>query len=177
MRIVLAIAIWALCVGGVRLYLAHRDENRPAAPPAFERREAPGAYALELTTTFGWRPQSAEPDPFSLSGEPEAPTPPLRVQLDGREILAWTRELKPGEPVRAADIQGVKTGKNEFFIRALPQGEHAGARHAVRVRLFRDERPLADRTFWTEGALGLAETVSIEVEPEPRAPGEAEHAH
>ena len=50
MRIVAAILVWIVLVGGVSLYMARREMTAP--PREYVRPEAPGIYALDVTASF-----------------------------------------------------------------------------------------------------------------------------
>ncbi len=55
------------------------------------------------------------------------------------------------------------TGRNEFFIRAIPQDSTNPIARAIRVRILRDGQPLTDETLWSEPGDVVEGAVVVEV--------------
>ena len=144
MRIGLVAVIWVVLIGGMIVYLHHRDIPDLAAGTAIELRTAEGNYVLEIITTF-----AVEPDPFALQVDQSEKPTALVVRLGGREILRRTDRLEAGTPIRVEPIVGVVEGTNEIYLEASPPLEQSAKSHAVRVRVLRDGRPVAEETFWS----------------------------
>ncbi len=62
MRLIIAVCIWFLLVGGLFAYMHEREKGSTAEH--YELREATASFTLEITPTF-----SAEPDPFALQSD------------------------------------------------------------------------------------------------------------
>jgi len=137
MRLGLVALIW-LCILGGAIGFMH-VEAPTAMVPVPEVRRVAGDYSLEVTATF-----PLEPDPFALTVD-GAPAGVLTVSYDGETIFAPER-LQPHEPRRISPLPDMMAGVNEFLVSAAPP---VGAEsHAVRLRLFRGDVPLAEETFW-----------------------------
>ncbi len=156
LRILMALAVWALLMGGVGLYMERREMTGTA--PEYIRPEAPGVYALEVTTSF-----VVEPDPFAVQlDESQAPAA-LVLRMGKQELIRRAEKLEAGEGVKVERVEGLVVGRNEFFIEANPPTEQIQRAHAVRVRITRDGAPVADRTFWTEPGAKLAAAFELEI--------------
>ena len=159
MRFLTVIVIWMVFVGGLSFYMNQREEA--GAVREFQTIEAQGVYRLEITTSF-----DAEPDPFALDIDDTANPSALLVQLGGEEILRREEGVKAGSSIVVSPIEGLTVGRNEFYIEASPPLDLAERSHAVRVRVFRDETALLDRTFWTEPGVRLATAFEIDIQSE-----------
>lgn len=170
MRIVAAILIWVVLVGGVSLYMERREQITP--PPEYVRPKAPGIYALDVTASF-----SVEPDPFAVQlDEKDAPVA-LLLRMGEKELVRRTEKLEAGSLVAVDPIEGVVVGKNEFYIEANPPTEQLNRSHAVRVRIQRDGETVADRTFWTDPGSKLATAFVLEVAPDVAKEDDHGHDH
>jgi hypothetical protein len=153
MRLVVAAVVWMAMVGGLALFMNHRVAVAPAQ--RLDLREAAGVFRLEVTPSF-----EAQPDPFALVTEEGGRPAALRVLLNGAEVVRLDETVAGGGAVVVEPVPGLTEGRNEFFVEANPPVEHADKSHAVRVRLSRDGKPLADQTFWSEPGIRL--TASFE---------------
>lgn len=145
-RIPFVILIWLVLVGGLTLYMDHRDSRPVAARTAAALDMAGGRYSVEVTPSF-----AAEADPFALAIGDAAETSALSVTLRGRDLLSLAGGNEPGVPLEIANVEGVTAGDNEILLRAAPPPDAPSRRHFVQVRVLRDGLPLADETFWSEG--------------------------
>jgi hypothetical protein len=166
MRIVLAVFVWVALIGGLATYMQAREHVKPAVKHEF--RHATDRYDLEITTTF-----SMEPDPFALRTDDAAP-PALVVKLNGMEVLRRTDRVESGDPIRLENLPGVMQGTNEVYLEANPPLEKQSGSYAVRVRLFRDQETLLDRSLWSEPGGRISSAVPVTVEA-PKGP--EEHTH
>lgn len=167
MRIPFVILVWIVLVGGLSLYMRHRDAHAPVAGPGVTLDIAEGRYALEVTPTF-----SAEPDPFALASD-EGDSPAIAVRMRGREIVKAGDAVRPGVPIRVDDVQGFVAGDNEVLVEASPPGGETEQRHFVHVRILRDGLPVAEETFWSEGGARVSGALRFSL----LGSAEDEHGH
>ncbi len=168
MRIVTAVLIWVALVGGFYFYQQARERIQPAAPQ-FEQAAAMARYELEVTPAF-----SGEVDPFVLDSD--AASASLRVRLNGEVVFAREEGFAAGEVMKAAAVSGVKIGENEFFVEASPPILESERAHALRLRLFRGEAVLLDKTLWAAPGERIASPVSVVVQEQEEV-REDEHGH
>lgn len=159
MRFAIVISVWIVFLGGLALYMNQRGE----APEArtFEQAEADGVFALEITPSF-----DAEPDPFALNVDDSTDSAALQVRLAGDEVFRGGDSVIAGRPILVRPIEGLTLGKNEFYLEASPPMDDGGRSHAVRVRVFRDDRVFFERTFWSEPGGRVAATFVADLEAE-----------
>jgi len=162
MRPLLVLVITLAILGGLQLYMATRSVVHPNAsayaPPA-----ATGRFSLEVTLTF-----DAGPDAFALQVD-DAPS--VLVQHRGQDLIRSTRPVASGTTLRADDVAGVVAGRNEFSVRATPQEDAGDVARALRVRVFRDEVPVADETFWSEPGEPVEGVIALDVPADLAARG------
>ncbi|MEK6233249.1 MAG: hypothetical protein N2C14_00905 [Planctomycetales bacterium] len=167
MRLLLVLLINATVLGGLAAYMNLRP-GRVARQVVFQEEKAAGAYSVEVTTTF-----SAQPDPFSLPSAEEEPPPSLLIRFRGRDVLRLTDEVPAGQPIRLS-VDGIVVGDNEFYVAASPPLDQADQAHAVRVKILRDGRQVAERTLWSrpryraslqDGRLVTEEFTSVQADP------------
>ena len=130
MRIISAVLIWIVFIGGLTLFIYYRDAAVPSAAVVLEAKAAQGVYALEITTTF-----TLEPDPFAIQTDDEGRAPALLVRLGSHEILRKTDRLEAGSIVRVEPLTGLVLGDNEIYLQASPPIEEIGKNHAVRLQI------------------------------------------
>lgn len=162
-RIATVLLLWVVVFGGLHLYLKRLESERPSAAPPPRQAQAAASFALELTTTF-----SLESDPFALQTDNARKPAALLVRIGQHEISTGISEVEAGVPVRIAPVQGVTPGMNEFFVEAFMPLESSGKNLAMRLRLIRDEIPLAEKTFWSEGENRIAGVFQVEVKEEKK---------
>lgn len=172
MRVLLALAVWIVTLGGVGLFVRSYQPAGPAVALA-ARRPAAGVYALELTTSF-----SAQRDPFTLAPEDSDTQPPaVLVKLAGQELLRRTEDLPAGQAV-VVPAPGLVVGENEFYLEARPPIDQSHQAHALRVRILRDGQPVAEKTFWSQPPLPLIATFPLDIPPqEPGHTQPHDHDH
>jgi hypothetical protein len=149
-RILLAIAVWVVVVGGTSLYLRLHEARASANRPVVVERLVAG-YRLELTPTF-----AAAPDPFALQLDASATAPALVVKLNGEELLRRTDTVAAGEVIVLEELPQLRAGENEIFIEAAPPGEAALQSHALRVRVAHGAEMVADQTLWSTPGAALS---------------------
>lgn len=167
MRIPFVVLIWVVLVGGLSLYMRHRDAHTPVAGAGVTLNLAEGRYALEVTPTF-----AAESDPFALASD-TGDSPAVAVRMRGREIVRAGDAIRPGVPIRVDDVQGFVAGDNEVLVEASPPSDDAERRHFVHVRILRDGLPVAEETFWSEGGARVSGALRFSL----REGTEDEHGH
>lgn len=154
MRIFAAIFINIILIGGLALYMNHRDNKAPAEKTPTQTTISQGIFALEITPGF-----APAPDPFALETDKPAL---LLVKTGSREILRKTESVEAGKPFRVENIAGLAVGHNELYIQASPPSEN-NAHHALRVRVLENESPIADTTFWAPPGMGISDTLYFSI--------------
>jgi hypothetical protein len=154
-RILAAIAVWLVLVGGTGLYL-RQHEARAASGEAAPEAPLAAGYRVELTPTF-----AAAPDPFALQLDAAATAPALVVRLNGTEILRRADNVVAGEVIVLEEIPPVAEGANELFVDAAPTGDAALQSHALRVRVMRGAETIADETVWSVPGAALSGGVTF----------------
>jgi hypothetical protein len=96
----------------------------------------------------------------------------LELLLRGEAVHRRPQPLAAGEPVVLDGVRGLVAGGNEFFIAAYPQDAESPVPLAVRLRILRDERVVAEQTLWAERGEPVRGTVRLEL-PRQDAPPEA----
>jgi hypothetical protein len=159
-RPLFALFISLLIFGAVAGYLRFSQEVRSALAQResgkVEEVAAEDVFTLEITLTFDAGGESA----FSL--EPAESTAVL-VRFRDRELLRMEEPVPAGTPLRIEEIEGVVEGSNEFYIEAHPASQAIPVAHAVRVRVFRNQAPVAEETLWSEPGLPVRGTVRFDV--------------
>lgn len=150
MRILLAILICTVFVGGTALYLQQRARNKGANK--FVRKKAVDVYAVEITATL-----RVEPDAFSLEKFS------MLLKLDGKPLLERKDRVEPGTVLRIEPVLGIVVGENEFFFEANPPDDQINQAHAVRIRIFRDGECIAEHSLWSDPGTKLATTFRLKV--------------
>jgi hypothetical protein len=171
-RFLLVGLVWAVCVGGVALYMQARDAVRDAAvaaPGVAAPQTAVADYDLEVTLTFG-----AQADPFALTVADTEPTSAVTVRINDTLVAEVPEDVAPGVPWVQPDVEGVVLGSNELLVQATPPLDGASVRHAARVRVLEDGRAIADHTFWSEGGAKIIDTLLFQAAPEGI---EDDHSH
>lgn len=149
-RILFAIFIWIVLIGGLALYMRHRDANPAAAAPGRILPAATAEYTLELTPSF-----APVPDPFALV-KPGEKAPAMTARLRGREVLRTPDGALAGRPVRVDKLPGVLAGINEVAVAASPPAfdsatTKAPVRNFLQARILENGVPRAEETFWADG--------------------------
>jgi hypothetical protein len=158
MRPLLALLLCLAILGIVGGYLRLSEELRQRTAQGQEAHHveiAAGKFSVEVTLTFDAGGASA----FAL--EPTEETS-LLVLFQGRELIRSKEPVAAGAAVRVEDIQGIASGKNEFYLEAHPSDQAPPIAHAVRVRVLRDGHPIADETLWSEPGLPVRGTVRLD---------------
>lgn len=159
MRPFLALLLSLSILGAVGGYLraARALQEREASQrESAEQQSAEGRFAVEVTLTFSAGGENA----FAL--EPTQSTAVL-VRFRGRDVLRVDQPVAAGSPLRVDDVPEISAGANEFFVEAQPSAESLAAPHAVRVRVLRDDIPLADQVLWSDAGLPVRGTVRVDV--------------
>lgn len=163
MRPWLALMVAAAILGGLQAYMSLRPRAAvPAEVPAAQA--ASGRFRVQLVAT-----SALGPDPFAL--EPSQALA-LELLLRGEAVHRRAQPLAAGEPVVLEDVRGLVAGGNEFFIAAHLQDAESTVPLAVRLRILRDERVVAEQTLWAEAGEPVRGTVRLEL-PRQDAPVEA----
>ena len=145
MRFILTVCIWIIIVGGLWLYTAQRNSGATGSEVMVGERLAEGVFTVELTSTF-----DAEKDPFALDvGGEEAP--PLEVRINGKGVELPVGEMRRGSVVRLENVEGILDGQNEIFIKASPPPAGNMSEHGIRVKVFKDDNMIGEKTVWSSG--------------------------
>ncbi len=142
MRIMFAMLINIVFIGGLALYMSHRDKYAAVNAAPLKTYTAKKKYRLEITPAF-----ALQPDPFAFRKDSAEKPVLLSVKMGTEEVLRLTQPNQPGKPV-FANISGLNMGDNELYIEASPPQDDIC--HALRVRILENSRPIADTTFWAE---------------------------
>ena len=152
MRIAAAVGICIVILGGMTLYMTSQDSTTRHQDHTEEAASLVDAvYTVEVTATF-----DLEPDPFALTLDDSDEPPSLRVTLQGKEIIEETKDLTAGIPLRSEAVSGLREGINEFYVEAAVPKEYSGKSAALRIRLLLKDRPVAEKTIWSDGETGIA---------------------
>ena len=114
-----------------------------------------GKFELHVTLTF-----AAGPDPFALDLDAAES---LLVTLAGHDLLRETGPIAAGQTLRVPDIQGVLAGSNEFYVRAIAQEDNVDMVRGLRVRLLRDDQPVAEQSLWSEPGQPVEGVIRVDV--------------
>lgn len=157
MRPLLALLLSAAILLGVRSYLQFAESLRGGPPVVVEETAASGTFSVEVTLTF-----DAQADDFSL--EPVS----LVLRRHGQTLLKREGLVPAGEPLVVPDVPGVVEGRNEFYFECVPRDDGSLLARAVRVRVLRDDVPVADETLWAAPGHTPRGTIVVDV-PASRA--------
>lgn len=156
MRFLMVVAIWIVIVGGLWNYISQRDAKRElivAATPI--DLSVDGQYALEITPTF-----STEDDPFALKTSDNTASS-FEVKLNGNALDMSVMGFQRGETIRNAKVGGVLTGHNEIYVNASPPLSENTLEHGIRVKFYRDNTLIVDKTVWAEQGALVSGTISF----------------
>ena len=155
MRPLLAIFLVCVILGGMKLYMVWRDERRPVAVQNVET-TASGTYSLQITPTFDVQAG----DPFALD---PTDAPSVLVLFRGKQLLRRTEPVAAGELILITPIHDMMQGGNEFYINLIPAEHDSDRGHAVHVRAFRDEHPIAETTLWSDPGQAVQGKIVVEI--------------
>jgi len=156
MRFFLVISIWIVIVGGLWSYISHRDFNRQqivAASPV--DLHVDGKFSMEITSTF-----STEEDPFALTTT-SATTSTFEVKLNGIPMVTDEATLQRGQSIRYENITGMLEGQNEIYVAATPPLLEDTLEHGIRVKLYKGQTLIIDKTVWASLGTQVSGTVSF----------------
>lgn len=159
MRIIIAIIIWVVFVGGLFLFMEQRNDRRTIDRLYAVTESSEKKCVLEIITTF-----TPEPDPFALNTNPGDEADALIVRQGDRDILRIKDAIEPGVPVRSDILTEMKIGINEYYIEACAPLDSIGRSFAMRVQCICNGQMIADRTFWTESGNRAAGTLRVNLE-------------
>lgn len=149
MRIVFAMLINIAFIGGLALYMSHRDKSVMANPALLQKTQiAKKKYRLEITPAF-----VLQPDRFAIQDNSQKPAL-LSVRMGSNEILRRTESVEPGKSI-TVNVSGFVEGDNELYIQASPPTDDRY--HALRVRILQDGQSMADTTFWAEPGMLISD--------------------
>jgi hypothetical protein len=160
MRPVYAVLVWVVILGGLWVYTEARDHFDRPTTTAVEIQRAPGKYELELTPTFE---AVGGVDPFALETTAK---PAIIAKLNGREIARFEQTAAAGIPRRFTwntSEAPVQFGKNEVYVELSSPAGDANAFRGVRVRLLRDDAPIADEMLWSQPGAPVQGAVALDL--------------
>ena len=156
MRLLLVVVLTVVILGGMQLLMQLQSvgsgDHAREGPRLIQ---ASGDFKVEVRLTF-----DAGPDEFSLDDVGAAPS--VLVQLAGKVVYRETRVVRGDAPIVISPIEGLVTGKNEFYVQASPK-DAAQVYRAVGIRVFRDDTLLAEKTLLTEPGATVQGTIVLEV--------------
>ncbi|MFP6753016.1 MAG: hypothetical protein VB855_15145 [Pirellulaceae bacterium] len=188
MRPLLAIAVIAVALGSVKAYTSFVSSATGRDHGQFQETDAEERFHLELTLSFDARGDAFNPESVLL-------------KLHGGRILLQIEEPLPAGTVLVVDpVEGIVVGTNEFYLKVATGEDDSDAAafslstedapaestaaaglegsdksRAVRIRVFQDDQPIAERTIWSEPGQAVDGIVTIQVSA---AAGPAdEHTH
>ena len=88
----------------------------------------------------------------------------LSVKLNGVEILSSWSRVENGEILRSAGIEGLKAGKNEFFLEAFPalkNDEYTNS--GIRIILLSGNQNVIEKTFWADESSIISGTMIVDL--------------
>ncbi|MDP7205814.1 MAG: hypothetical protein QGH11_09610 [Pirellulaceae bacterium] len=185
MRPFLAIVVIAVALGSVKAYTSFVGSATGGNHQQFQETAAEGRFHLELTLSFDARGDAFNPESVLL-------------KLHGDRILLQIEEpVSAGTVLDVDPVEGIVVGKNEFYLKvatgeddtdaagfslstedvASESTEAGGAdkSRAVRIRVFQDDQPIAEKTIWSEPGQAVEGLVVIEVSSADGPTGE--HVH
>lgn len=155
MRFILVLAIWIIIVGGLWSYIAQRDAAREQITQSSPiNLAAKGTFTLEITPTF-----STESDPFALTSS-EVQATSFTLRLNGTSLTNEVENLERGQSVYYPHVVGMLEGHNEIYIEASPPLSESSLEHGIRLKLFKDDRLIVDKTIWAEQGALVVGTIS-----------------
>lgn len=170
-RVLLAVLIWILLVGGLYEYMHRRNANPVARSSGVSAVAASGIYTLELTPGF-----VPVPDPFALNLDVDGgKAPALFARLRGREILSLSGDIVAGASLRVENIPGVSGGDNEIVVAASPPIDGASGRHFLQARVLKNGVPIASEIFWAEGSARVDGVLRFAAPAQSSTGAEADH--
>lgn len=155
MRPLLALAVACVVLSAIRWFLA--ATTGPPKSPMQTETVATGDFSVDVLLTF-----DAGPDPFALQSDDAAS---LEVSFRGDRLLRQTHPLARGQVVTIENVEGVAVGPNEFHVMAVPQDEDDAIIHAIRIRILRDDRPIAEQWLASDPGKPISGTVAVEISP------------
>jgi hypothetical protein len=162
-RLLTALVFAVVILGGLKLYLGRL--SRVAVPQIELPTMIEDRLRIDVTLTF-----DASPDPFALSGEqPNS----IRVTCNGTPVLERHDAVPAGTPLQFDGMVPIAPGKNEFYVTAHPQ-ENDEQERAVRIRVSRGARVLAEQTLWSDPGAPVAGPVIVSIPSEKLIPATPE---
>lgn len=158
MRFLLAIVIWIVFVGGLKLYTVKRDSVLPTEPAAPQQLAlAGGDYSIRLTPTF-----SVERDPFALQTEADNSSG-FDLTLNGSPLDVSSDQVRRGEMFELTGIKNILHGHNELYIKASPPLGESMLDQAIRIQVFESNVLIASQTIWGEKGSLVSGTVNFTI--------------
>ncbi|MBN2431662.1 MAG: hypothetical protein JXQ27_09315 [Acidobacteria bacterium] len=172
MRVIYAILVWLVFIGGVGLYMQTRGTAAESLLPVAASRPSVTDYTLRLQATF-----MAALDPFALDVIPAAESVPVEVRVNGRpQMVALAQDLEAGAVYRVDTVIGLHPGENEIYVAATPDTAEADRTHAVRLDLLRRGRIVDEKTLWSDATGRIAGVFRVNIQT-PAATKEVEVVH
>lgn len=161
MRVLTAIVIWVVILGGVTAFQHHRkllqaSQVSKSLPVA---EAASAVYSLAVTPTF-----KAEPDPFALQTDTAEASAALVVRMVGTDLLRVTDHVEAGQALRINTLPNIQVGLNEIYVEGVPPTVQGLQRHAVLVELFRNDVWIQQASFWSVPGGKVTGVLRFEVE-------------
>lgn len=157
MRFVAVIFIWIILIGGLKLFLSARQTPRDIEQP--QPTSAQNDYHLDFTCTF-----TAKPDPFALDVDETHGALAVSILLAGQILYQATDAIEAGQIITVTPLPDLKIGKNEFYIEGHPPVDHADKAHAMRLRFYRNNQVLQEKTFWADSGESVTGSFIVSID-------------
>lgn len=162
MRFILTFFIWLIIVGGLWTYIHYRDNDIPATVNGTGLITADASVTIEITPTF-----NLERDPFALQSE--IAETGLMLHFNSINIAVLENNIQRGKTYRLENIKGLVHEQNNIFFQASPPLSESSLEQAVRIRVFINNTPTAEQTFWAGQGARISGNLRFTYLPEKEA--------
>jgi|GEM_PF-5202706 len=160
MRIVYAMLVWLIFLGGVGFYMQSRSDAAAPLRPETTSRPTVADYVLRLRATF-----VAAADPFAIDVSPAEEAVPVEVRVNGRpQTVNLAHDLETGAVYRVDPVTGLQPGENEIYVAATPDPAEADGTHALRLEVLWQGRIFAEKTLWSDATGRIAGVCGVTVQ-------------
>jgi hypothetical protein len=172
MRIFVAVIVWVIFIGGLSLYMKHRDFADYSPNNLFEFQQVEQVYSLEVTPSF-----ILESDPFALAMDIQNSSPALLIRLGEHELLNISAPLTTAESFKIEPLHSLIVGQNEIYVEATPPTNNFSTYNALRIRILKNGYPFEEKTLWSPPGTKVAGTFQFTLETDDNDFSEEKHDH
>ena len=155
MRIVLALVLVVVILGGTQLFLS-ANQSQPITRIQHVDEAASGKFRIEVVPMF-----DCGPDEFALDIDS---APSLVVRVGDKVVLTESTPIASGDEV-VADVPGLIVGRNELYLQATASDGDPNKIRGLRVRVLRDEMVVAEQWLSSEPGAPVEGPVAIDIKP------------